>query len=146
MSEIIIFEHTLHKEQWNYLAEHAGMEEATWPGWEEHNRVFSSSFMCEYAYKRAENTGDKHIDMCTFCPFGMGLHGCVDSVYWQHKVMSARLVRLLGEYLDEERKPDEIRPDEDYLTDIGNLTGVLPYMARFIRDLPLRHDIDIVTR
>ena len=47
-----IFNHTAHKELWNYLAENPTKQKEDWPGWEvnggKYNKINSHCFACEF--------------------------------------------------------------------------------------------------
>ncbi len=47
-----VFNHTAHKELWNYLAENPTEWKVNWPGWEtnggKYNKVNSHCFACEF--------------------------------------------------------------------------------------------------
>lgn len=73
---IMYFEHTKHKQLWNWIAEHPGALKSEWPGWhnyffdKERMSVFSFCFACA-----AVSSCYKHISfsVCERCPLSWPL-------------------------------------------------------------------------
>ena len=53
------FNHTAHKELWNWLAENPDEEKEDWPGWQvnggKHGECENNCFACEYALSEGHN-------------------------------------------------------------------------------------------
>lgn len=62
------FNHTAHRELWEWLAEHPFESKYGWPGWEHHAIPAFACFACQYTID-AKGTG---LMDCTLCPLDWG--------------------------------------------------------------------------
>lgn len=67
------FNHTAHKELWDWLARNPDKEKDDWPGWigngGEYYYVVAECFACEYDLKLS----DTEYDECRYCPLWRGV-------------------------------------------------------------------------
>lgn len=59
------FNHTAHRELWDWLVQNPGQYKLSWPGWDSHGKVaYDACFACDYAI----HTGPIGTDYCDRCP------------------------------------------------------------------------------
>lgn len=107
---MLVFNHSAHKELWNWLSENPDKEKADWPGWKHNGGQYYSRadcFCCDYA-RPITIPGDYYCPLCTSCNGTIGW--CLDGLYYQW---------------DEAEGAERAE------------------LARQIRDLPLRKDMNI---
>ena len=76
-----VFQHSLHRELWQWLADNPGMQKDDWPRWEINggNVIFAYNdcFACNYASTENSLVLYRDID-CDSCPLGWTKEYCCD--------------------------------------------------------------------
>ena len=94
------FNHTAHKEMWNWLAENPKKEKGDWPGWDKNggnfleNNIYAECFACQYT----EEIG-LHCDSCPLVwPSGVCLDDGLFEIWKETKnlVMKSSLARQIA--------------------------------------------------
>ena len=106
--EPVVFNHTGHKEMWNWLAEHPDKDETYWPGWEynggEYGEAVCNCFACDFVDKYntiSQKPRETSCDYCPICDEGRG--SCLEGLYddWddseniEERAELARIIRDL---------------------------------------------------
>lgn len=130
-----VFNHTAHKELWDWIANNPDLTYWEWPGWEqnggEYGFLINDNFACDYAH--LVSTAHKFID-CRDCPLTQWTDPSVERRYFSYV------------------ESDEYRGDAEGLCMIG-LYGKwcdayyardlekIAYFAKKIRELPVKRHI-----
>lgn len=129
MSKLVIkrlrrFNHTAHKELWNWLAEHPDADKGDWPGWEKYGEVENLCFACETVKNPKERCEDCPL-VWPLPPFGESICGSFCIVYgslydnWcrcrcgDRHFAAAVLARMIR---DLPLRPD--RPEDPFITEV----------------------------
>lgn len=92
MKPIRVFNRTLHKEMWNWLADNPFAEKSDWPGWERFNRIdrsildrhfdcfacLANDFYMDPVFYRMDDVEEQLIAKCKTCPLEWGTVRCAD--------------------------------------------------------------------
>lgn len=84
MKPIRVFNRTLHKELWKWLAMNPGADKNEWPGWDEYGIDGKSFYWCFACYCAEHTVKDLFNVKCSDCPleWGSRQHGRKQRCYW----------------------------------------------------------------
>ena len=83
----VVFNHTEHKELWDWLSKNPTMDKKHWPGWEynggPYSYVTNECFACEYAWNCYTGIDENdYTPVCKNCPIEWaGTYECGNTIY-----------------------------------------------------------------
>ena len=130
-----VFNHTAHKDLWDWIANNPDLTYWEWPGWEqnggEYKDLIDDNFACDYAY--TVSTNGKFID-CRDCPLTQWSDLSMERKYFSYVESdeyqgNAEGLCMYGLY--------GLWCDAYYSRDLEKIS----YFAKKIRDLPVKRHI-----